>query len=87
VFDVDVLTGGVVNPRNGDSFTILETSNARHKTYRRLVLRDDTLVGLAMVGRIEQGGVFLSLMQRAQPLSVDPERLLDPSFNYGQVLS
>jgi NAD(P)H-nitrite reductase large subunit len=87
VFDVDVLTGGVVNPRNGDSFTVVESSDAKNKTYRRLVLRDETLVGLAMVGRIEQGGVLLSLMQRAQPLSVDPERLLDPSFNYGQVLS
>ena len=87
VFGVDVLTGGIVNPPNGGSFTIVESSEARRKTYRRLVLRNDTPVGLAMVGRIEQGGVLLSLIQRAQPLSIDPERLLDPSFNYGQILS
>jgi NAD(P)H-nitrite reductase large subunit len=87
VFNVDVLTGGIVNPRDGESFTVVENSDARHETYRRLILRDDTPVGLAMVGRIEQGGVLLSLIQRAQPLSIDPERLLDPSFNYGQMLS
>ncbi len=87
VFSVDVLTGGIVNSRDGDSLTVLEDSDPRHKTFRRLVLRDDTPVGIAMVGRIEQGGVLLSLIQRAQPLSIDPERLLDPSFNYGQILS
>jgi nitrite reductase (NADH) large subunit len=86
VFDLDVLTGGVVNPRNGNFFTAMEAVNTLHGTYRRLVLRDDTLVGLAMVGRIERGGVLLSMIQRGLPLSVDPQRLLEPSFNYGQLV-
>lgn len=86
VFDLDVLTGGVVNPGSADSCSVMETVNTLHGTYRRLVLRDDTLVGLAMVGRIEQGGILLSLIQRAEPLAVDPERLLDSSFNYGQLV-
>jgi NAD(P)H-nitrite reductase large subunit len=47
------------------------------------MLQDDRLVGVAMVGGIEQGGVMIALMQRQLPLSVDPELLLEPSFNIG----
>jgi nitrite reductase (NADH) large subunit len=87
VFGVDVLTGGVVNPLDRDSYTIMEASDPRNKTYRRLVLKGDALVGLAMVGHIEQGGVILSMIQRRQPLAVAPETLLERSFNYGRLLS
>jgi nitrite reductase (NADH) large subunit len=86
IFDLDVLTGGVVNPRDDDSFTVMERKSALHGTYRRLVLSEDKLAGVAMVGKIERGGVLLSLIQRGLPLSVNPELLLEPSFNYGQLV-
>jgi len=87
VFDLDVLSGGLVDPPNDDNYRILQRTYPAKHSYRRLVLKEDTLVGLAMVGRIEQGGVLLSLIQRQRPLSIDPELLLEPSFNYGQLLS
>ena len=86
VFDLDVLTGGLINPPNGENCRVLEHHDPRRRIYRRLVLRDDRLVGVGMVGRVEQGGVLLSLIQRQLPLSFDPEILLNPSFNWGRIL-
>jgi NAD(P)H-nitrite reductase large subunit len=87
VFGLDVLTGGIVNPPDEEGYTVLEGGSSVEGTYRRLVLRDRTPVGTAMVGRIDQGGVLLSLIRRGQPLRVDPEVLLDRSFNFGRLLS
>lgn len=87
VFDLDVLTGGVVNPPDTDGYEILESSFPRRKMYRRLVLRERIPVGLAMVGGIDQGGVLLSAIRSQRPLAVDPDKLLDPLFNYRQLAS
>jgi nitrite reductase (NADH) large subunit len=86
VFDLDVLTGGLVNPPEDNGYTTYIRHDPARKVFRRLVFRDDTPVGVAMVGKIENGGIVLSLIQRQLPLSIDPQRLLEPSFNYGQLM-
>ncbi len=87
IFDLDVLTGGVVNPPEDDGYRVLKMDDPQRRLYRKIVLRGDTPVGLAMVGRIEQGGVILSMIQRGLPLTVKPEALLEPSFNFATLLA
>ena len=87
IFGLDVLTGGLVNPPDDDDCRVAIHLDPRTGTYRKLVVKDDFLVGVVMVGRIEQGGVLLSLIQRRLPLNVKMERLLNPNFNYGQLLN
>lgn len=87
VFGLDVLSGGVVNPDPHDGHEIVSGLDPVRRLYRKLVLKDGCLVGMAMVGAIEQGGVILSLIQRQIPLTVDPEQLLDQSFNFGTLMS
>ena len=86
VFHLDVLTGGLVNPPATGEYGMVKRLDPIRKTYRKLIFRGDLLVGLVMVGDIEQGGVYLSLMQRQIPLNVRAERLLAPNFNFGQLL-
>lgn len=83
IFGLDVLTGGIVNPPSEEGMTVLSRLDPIRRTYRKVMLRDNRLVGLAMVGGVEQGGVMIALMQRHLPLTVDPEMLLEPSFNIG----
>jgi NAD(P)H-nitrite reductase large subunit len=87
VFGLDVLTGGLVNSPDDDGYQVAVRLDPRAGTYRKLVAKDDLLVGMVMVGRIEQGGVLLSLIQRRLPLAVSLDRLLNPNFNYGQLLN
>jgi NAD(P)H-nitrite reductase large subunit len=83
VFGMDVLSGGILAAPEHDGYTVFSRVDPARRTYRKVVFRGDGLVGLVMVGNIEQGGVLLSAIQRGIPLSVEPEALLEPSFNYG----
>ena len=76
-----------MNPASQDGYDILTRFDPVRRLYRKVVLREGNLVGLAMVGAIEQGGVIVSLIQRQVPLSVDPELLLEPSFNFATLQS
>ncbi len=87
VFGLDVLSGGIVNPPLQNGYDTLVRLDPVRRIYRKIILRDGNLVGLAMVGAVEQGGVILSLIQRQVALAINPELLLEPSFNYATLQS
>ena len=84
--DLDMLSGGLINPPPEGSYEILENEDLRRKTYRKLLFEEDVLKGLVMLNRIEKAGVLLSLMKRRMPITVSKERLLDPGFDFCQLL-
>lgn len=86
IFDLDVLSGGLVNPGEKDGCDVLRSEDARRKVYRKMVFRGDRLVGLVMVNEIEQGGVLLATIHSRKPLSVPRESLLEKGFNYKTLL-
>jgi nitrite reductase (NADH) large subunit len=81
IFGLDVLSGGLVNPPDDGSYRVLSRFDPSRKSYRKIALQGGKLMGLAMVGAVEQGGVLLSLIQRQLPLTLPPEQLLEPSFS------
>jgi NAD(P)H-nitrite reductase large subunit len=88
IFGTDVLTAGMVDPPGNGEFESMRSYNEHAKTYRKLVFRDDKLVGLVMVNGVEQGGVLMSLIHNEIPVRTGTprERLAAPSFNYSQLL-
>ena len=86
VFDLDIMTGGVVNPPPDALYKTVVYHHPGQKLYRKLVFQGEHLVGLAMVNRIEQGGVLLSAIASRTPVRVPREHLLEPGFNYGRLL-
>jgi NADPH-dependent 2,4-dienoyl-CoA reductase/sulfur reductase-like enzyme len=85
IFDVDVMTCGLVNPPDDPAYEIVSRKNYRKRLYRKLVFRNDVLVGMAMVNEIDQGGLWVSLIQSETPVRMPKEAMLSPSFNYGQL--
>jgi nitrite reductase (NADH) large subunit len=84
--DLDILTGGVVNPPPDEDYEVLEDEDPRRKTYRKLIFQGDILKGLAMLNRVEKGGILLSMIQNQIPVSMEKERLFDPGFDFSQLL-
>jgi nitrite reductase (NADH) large subunit len=84
--DLDVLTGGLVNPPPDADYEVLEDEDPRRKTYRKLVFQGDILKGLAMLNRIEKGGILLSMIQNQIPVTIEKQRLFDPGFDFSQLL-
>jgi NAD(P)H-nitrite reductase large subunit len=86
IFGLDVMTAGWMNPPEGDGFETIRHADPRAGTYRKLVFREDRLVGMTLVNDIEQGGVLMSLIQGQLPVKRPREALLGKPFNVGQLL-
>lgn len=86
VFGLDVMAAGLVNPPEDSGCRVLARRDHRRGTYRRLVLRGDRLLGMVMVGEVEQGGVLMNAISSRLPLAVADDRLLEPGFNYAYLL-
>jgi NAD(P)H-nitrite reductase large subunit len=84
---MDLLAGGLVSPSPDESYTSRSMEDYRNKRYRKLIFQDGILVGLVMVNDIEQGGVLLSLIQQKIPIDIPEDNLLQPSFNFSQLIS
>ena len=86
IFGMDVMTAGLIAPSEEKGFDILKAKDSKTKTYRKLVFREDRLVGMVMVNAIEQGGVLMALIQSETPVRAPREALLKPNFNFKQLI-
>jgi nitrite reductase (NADH) large subunit len=85
IFDLDVLTTGIVNPPADGDYEVLARRDLRRRTYRKLVFKENYLVGAALVGHVEQGGVLMNAIGGHIPVDGDRERLLEPGFSYASL--
>lgn len=110
IFDLDVMTCGLVNPpmandhevisqinphkklikclseTSKDYYEVIDEMNHRQSLYRKLVFKNNILVGMVMINQIEQGGLFASMIQNEIPIRISKEAMLNPRFNYKQIL-
>ena len=86
IFGLDLMTLGVVNPDASSGYDIFTKNDHRRKTYRKLVFREEVLVGAILINQMEQGGLFLSLIRNEIPITIPRENLLDPGFNFRQLM-
>jgi nitrite reductase (NADH) large subunit len=86
IFGLDVMSAGLVSPPEPGGFESLSVKDARAGTYRKLAFKGDRLVGMVLVNAIEQGGVLTALIRSATPIRAPREALLQPGFNFRQLL-
>ena len=87
IFDLDVMTAGLINPSSEDSdIEVCSEAEPRRRLYRKLVFRGDVLAGFVMAGRVEQGGILASLVRSELPVAGDKRRLLRPDFNFAKLM-
>jgi len=86
IFGLDVMAAGIATPPETGGFEVLQAADRRARTYRKLVFKGDRLVGMVLVNAIEQGGVLMALIQSATPVRLPREALLEPGFNFRQLM-
>jgi NAD(P)H-nitrite reductase large subunit len=86
IFGLDVMTAGLVAPAESEGLDVYSVTDARARTHRKLIFKEDRLVGMVLVNSIEQGGVLTALIQSATPVRAPREALLRPGFNFRQLL-
>ena len=86
ILNLDVMTMGLVNPPDTSEYEVICAGEPRRRTYRKLVFRNNILTGAVLINAIEQGGIFMGLIQNEIPLNVPKSVLSQPSFNVKQLM-
>lgn len=84
-FGLPLISIGLVKPRQ-PGYTALVRHVAAKNIFRKVVLRDNVVVGAVLVGEIENAGVYAALMRKQVDVTSIKQRLLDRDFGFADVL-
>lgn len=76
-FGIDIATAGMVNPPD-DECEVISTRN--ETSYRKIILRNDHIVGMVFMGEIEKSGIIFGLMRDQVGVGEFKQSLLDGDF-------
>ena len=77
---VPTISVGLTDPKEKEGFEIMERYNRSKPTYKKLVLRDDRLVGAIFVGEIDRTGIYTGLIRDQTNVNPFREHLLSGNF-------
>ncbi len=86
ILSLDLATCGMIAPRDDGSYETISDADPGRRIYRKMVFRDEFLVGVVLINRIEQAGLLMSLVHNEVPIKIGRNKLLAPTFNFGQLL-
>ena len=75
-FDLPTVSVGIINPENGDTVLTRKDSNV----YQKIILRNNTIVGVTMQGDIAHSGIWQYLIKNKVNLSNLKKSVWDLSF-------
>ncbi len=79
-----LITGGHFTPDTGDGEIFTDLDRHRRR-YRRLVFQAGRLVGVTLVGEVEQAGIYFQIMAQKLPMSALPVDLHSAEFHPGKL--
>lgn len=82
--NVTAVAAGLAQAEDGD-YELCTDYRPGQNHYKKLVLHDDIIVGLIMVGDIRQAGVYAALMRSRCNVARFKTKLLQADFGYGRV--
>ena len=62
-FGLPIISIGIANPVEDDGFEVLIHHDSARNVYKKIVLRNDKIVGTIFVNEIERAGTIFYLMQ------------------------
>ena len=86
-FGLPVISLGLYKVKEADTnFEELKFCNTKENLYKKIILKDNFIVGAIFVGDIKNSGVFLRLIRERINVSSFKDRLLQESFGYPDIM-
>ena len=85
-FGLPVISLGIHKTKEDAGCEELKILDAKTNLYKKLILKDNILVGVVLVGNIKNSGVFLKLIRERIDVSSLKNRLLQDSFSYPDIM-
>jgi NAD(P)H-nitrite reductase large subunit len=77
-FGIPIVSIGLANPKEDPALEILVKYYAEKGVYKKLVLKDNVIVGMTFLGEIERAGVLFYLMKnKVNVKKIKPNLLAD----------
>ncbi len=84
-FGLPVISIGITRPK-GDQYEELVKENIEKTIYKKIVLKQNRIVGAIFLGAIENIGVVGALIKKRADISRFKDLLLEDYFDYGKIL-
>jgi NAD(P)H-nitrite reductase large subunit len=87
VCDTPLISYGIAAPEDESKFRVRLLNQPERNKYKKFVIGSDGCIkGIILVGKIDNAGVLLSLLQRKIDVSAFEDELLSDRFNFGTVI-
>ncbi|MBS4021541.1 MAG: NAD(P)/FAD-dependent oxidoreductase [Dethiobacter sp.] len=83
---VPAIAMGASRGTEEEGYEVLTLDQPAYQLYKKLILRDNRLQGMILVGDIKQAGVLGALIRNKTDVSAYKNCLLQPSFSYADIL-
>lgn len=80
VCGVPTISVGLTDPPEGDGYEVLERYDRETPAYKRLVLRDNRLVGAICIGHVDRAGIYTGLIRDRADVAPFKDHLLAGNF-------
>jgi NAD(P)H-nitrite reductase large subunit len=80
-FNTPIVSIGLANPKEDPALEIIVVLDAEHNVYKKLVLRNNVIVGMTLVNCIERAGILFYLMKNAINIKKIKGQLLSNDFS------
>ncbi|MFH0826443.1 MAG: FAD-dependent oxidoreductase [Candidatus Omnitrophota bacterium] len=86
-FGLPVISLGIYKKKEGEAgFEEMKTADEKNNLYKRVLLKNNIIVGTLLVGDIKNSGIFLRLMRERLDVRPVKERLLSEGFGYPDII-
>ncbi|MBU7008416.1 NAD(P)/FAD-dependent oxidoreductase [Phosphitispora fastidiosa] len=79
--DLPMLTAGIVKP-DSEEFEILVNADPETCSYRKIILKDNKIVGYILLNKVDRAGILTGLIKEKTDITPFKERLMSPGFGY-----
>ena len=81
---ITVISVGIIHTPAGKGYEVLVEKSK--ETYRKFTFRDDVLVGIVLVGKLDNAGIYTFLIREKTKLGELKGLLSEPTFSYAPYL-
>ncbi len=81
-FGTPIVSIGLANPKEDPTLEILVKQDTENNVYKKLVLKNNVIVGITLVNSIERAGILFYLMKNALNVKKFKAQLLDDDFSW-----
>jgi NAD(P)H-nitrite reductase large subunit len=79
-FRLPIISVGQINPEDSENYQILVDVQPEKPAYKKIVLKDDVIVGFIFLGEVEKAGILFRLIKNHVNVAEVKEKLLSKDF-------